>query len=260
MTILHEVHEQICYLTLNRAEKHNAFDNHFLSELQKALDEGIANPAVRVIMIKANGSHFSAGADLGWMQSMVTLTEEENIADAMILAKLMRAIYTCPKPTIAVVQGSAFGGGAGLAAACDITLAASNAIFCFSEVRLGLIPAVISPYVVKAIGARAAQALFISAEPFDALRAQTLNLVHHCVPEENLQSYAIDYAKALTRLAPQAMSEVKRLVTAVDGQAIDEQLIRQTAAWIAKKRVSSEGQIGLKAFLNKQKPDWNQHV
>lgn len=260
MTIINEVEEQICYLTLNRAEKHNAFDNHFLLQLQNALDEAIANTEVRVILIKANGSHFSAGADLSWMQSMSALSEEENIADAMILARLVYTLYSCPKPTIAVVQGSAFGGGAGLAAACDITIAASTAMFCFSEVRLGLIPAVISPYVVKAIGARAAQALFISAEPFDALRAQALNLVHHCVPEEKLSSYSINYAKRLITLAPEAMSAVKKLVNAVDGEVIDENLIQKTAVWIAKKRVSQEGQIGLKAFLNKQKPEWNPNV
>jgi methylglutaconyl-CoA hydratase len=257
MSILQEVQDHICYLTLNRAEKHNAFDNDFLGQLQKALDDAISNTKVRVIVLKANGSHFSAGADLSWMQSMVASSEEANFADAMILAKLMYSIYQCPKPTIAVVQGSAFGGGAGLAAACDITIAATSAIFCFSEVRLGLIPAVISPYVIKAIGARAAQVLFISAEPFDAIRAQSLNLVHHCVPEENLLSYTIDYAKRLTTLAPQAMADVKKLVKTIDEQLIDENLVRKTAALIAKKRVSKEGQIGLKAFLNKQKPEWN---
>jgi len=258
MTILNEVQDKICYITLDRAHKHNAFDNDFLLQLQDAFDEAAINTDVLVIVLKANGSHFSAGADLSWMQSMITLSEEENIADAMVLAKLIHTIYTCPKPTIAVVQGSAFGGGAGLVAACDIAIAASTALFCFSEVRLGLIPAVISPYIVKAIGSRAAKAFFISADPFNAHRAQALNLVHHCVPEENLLSYTTEYAKRLTLLAPQAMCDAKKLVKDVDGNPINDSLIQQTATWIAKKRVSNEGQIGLKAFLNKQKPDWNQ--
>ena len=255
--LLSELHDKVFILTLNRITKHNAFDDALLKSLQLTLDGAIADPQVRVIVLRANGKHFSAGADLSWMQRMANYSEEENIADAMVLARLMRTLYDCPKPTIAVVQGSAMGGGAGLVAACDIAIAATNARFCFSEVKLGIIPAVISPYVIKAIGERAAKWLFMTAEIFDAEQAKHLHLVQHCVNGDELWPFALDYAEKITKFAPEAVVDCKALVAKVSGETIDDQLCQETASLIAKKRVSREGQLGLHAFLNKETPNWN---
>ena len=255
--LLIEISDKIGLLTLNRVAKNNAFDNHLLAEMKAQLDALLLNPAVRVIVLKANGKHFSAGADLAWMQSMSDYNEEDNLKDSMILGNLMFSLNQANKPTIAMVQGSAFGGGAGLAAACDITIAADSARFCFSEVKLGLIPAVISPYVVKAIGIRAAKMLFMSGEIVDAERAMALNLVQHCIKEDNLWEFTQDYAKNITMNAPEAVQSAKKLVDYVANKPIDEELVYHTATLIAQKRVSAEGQQGLKAFLNKEKPNWN---
>ncbi|ASQ46746.1 2,3-dehydroadipyl-CoA hydratase [Legionella clemsonensis] len=255
--LLTELRQRIFILTLNRTDKHNAFDENLLAALQHQLDKAINNPEVRIIMLKANGQHFSAGADLSWMQRMAEFNEEENLRDAMVLAQVMYTLNSSPKPTIAVVQGAAFGGGAGLAAACDITIAASTARFCFSEVKLGLIPAVISPYVIKAIGERAAKWLFMTAEAFDAAKAKQLGLVHYAIAENELWEFSLNVAERMTKLAPLAVRDCKNLVDTVANKAINEELLSYTANLIAKKRVSAEGQQGLHAFLNKETPHWN---
>lgn len=255
--LLYEIQDHLCLLTLNRVSKHNAFDNHLLAEMQTQLDAAIANPQVRVIVLKANGKHFSAGADLAWMQDMARFSEAENLNDAMVLGNLMYTLNQSPKPTLAMVHGSAFGGGAGLAAACDMTIAATSARFCFSEVKLGLIPAVISPYVVNAVGERSAKALFMSAEIFDATKALSLNLVQHCIPEDNLLEFTLNYAKQISNNAPEAVRASKKLAAQVANKNIDKELVYFTASLIAQKRVSHEGQHGLNAFLNKETPNWN---
>lgn len=255
--LLIEFQEHLCILTLNRESKRNAFDDALLTTMQEHCNNAIQNPKVRVIVIKAVGKHFSAGADLHWMQRMAHFTLDENKQDAMILANLMSTLYNSPKPTIAMVQGSAYGGGAGLVAACDIGIAATNASFCFSEVKLGLVPAVISPFVVEAIGARAAKALFMSAEVFDAKRALDLHLIQHCVDENNLFEFTVNYAKLIANNAPNAVKASKQLVREVMNKNIDETLSKHTADIIAEKRISEEGQKGLTAFLNKQTPNWN---
>lgn len=255
--LLYEIQDKLGLLTINRIDKHNAFDNHLLIAMTQQLEAAINDPQVRVIILKSNGQHFSAGADLAWMQKMADFSEEENLSDSLILSQLMFRLNQSPKPTIAMIQGSAFGGGAGLAAACDIAIAAETARFCFSEVKLGLIPAVISPYVVKAMGERAARMLFMSAEIFDAPKALALNLVQHCVAEEELLRFTLDYAKKIAHNAPEAVKMAKQLVQAVSNKTIDEQLMHYTASLIARKRVSIEGQLGLKAFLNKETPNWN---
>ncbi|HRD70121.1 MAG TPA: enoyl-CoA hydratase-related protein [Legionella sp.] len=255
--LLYEVQDHVCYLTINRVNKHNAFDNHLLAEMQTQLNTALDDSNIRVIVLKANGTHFSAGADLGWMQRMADYSAEENLKDTMVLGNLMYSLNQSHKPTIAMIQGSAFGGGAGLAAACDIAIAATTARFCFSEVKLGLIPAVISPYVVKAMGERTAQMLFMSAEIFDAPRAQSLNLVQHCVPEDNLLEFTMEYAKKISLNAPEAVIMSKQLVRYVADKKMDEELVYYTASLIAQKRISAEGQQGLKAFLNKETPNWN---
>lgn len=255
--LLYEIQDHLCLLTLNRVSKHNAFDTHLLLEMQTQLDTAISNPNVRVIVLKAQGKHFSAGADLAWMQKMAHFSKEENLKDAMVLGKLMYTLNQSPKPTLAMVQGYAFGGGAGLAAACDITIASTTARFCFSEVKLGLIPAVISPYVVKAIGERNAKALFMSAEIFDAAKALALNLVQHSIPEEHLLEFTLNYAQQISNNAPEAVRASKKLTAHVADKKIDEELVYYTASLIAQKRVSIEGQQGLNAFLNKETPNWN---
>jgi methylglutaconyl-CoA hydratase len=255
--LLYNIEDHIALLTLNRVSKHNAFDNTLLLAMQKHLEQAINDPTIRVIVLKANGKHFSAGADLSWMQHMADFSEEENLKDAMVLGTLMYTLNQSPKPTIAMVQGAAFGGGAGLAAACDIAIAANCARFCFSEVTLGLIPAVISPYVVKAIGARQAKALFMSAEVFDAAKAFSLNLVQHCVAEDQLLAFTLNYAKQICSNAPEAVRASKKLVADVANKKIDEELVRYTASLIAEKRISPEGQHGLRAFLKKETPNWN---
>ena len=254
--LLHELQNQVFTITLNRIDKHNAFDDVILHHLQTLLDQAIDDPKVKVIVLKANGRHFSAGADLGWMQRMANFSEAENLADAMVLAKMMDTLYQSPKPTIAVVQGAAMGGGAGLVAACDIAIAGHSAKFCFSEVKLGLIPAVISPYVIKAIGERTAAWLFMSGETFDAKRAYELKLVQHSVEDSNLLPYAMQYAQKLASLPPLAVRDAKSLVRSIAPLSIDGALQKRTAQLIAQKRISEEGQRGLQAFLSKETPKW----
>jgi methylglutaconyl-CoA hydratase len=255
--LLYEVQDNLCLLTLNRGSKNNAFDNKLLTELDALFKTGLSNSKVRVLILKAEGKHFSAGADLAWMQDMANFSQEENLQDAMVLAKLMHTLYSSPKPTMTMVQGCAYGGGAGLVAACDLAIAADTARFCFSEVSLGLIPAVISPYVIKAIGERDAKALFMSAEVFDAKRALALHLIQHSIPEDNLLEFTLSYAQKIAANAPEAVLAAKKLVDYVAPKPINEELQLYTAKLIAEKRVSAEGKKGLQAFLNKEKPNWN---
>lgn len=251
-----EHHVQI--LTLNRIEKHNAFDDTLIERLQAAIDEAESNPEARVILLRANGSHFSAGADLSWMKKMASFSETENEADAKKLAQLLSSIHHCKKPTVALVQGASFGGGAGLVAACDIAIAADTSQFCFSEVKLGLIPSVISPYVIRAIGRRRANWLFMSAERFNADTALNIGLVHHVVPEEELAWHGHEFANNIALLAPEAVRETKALVFDVADLPIDQKLQALTAKRIAKRRASAEAQKGMHAFLNKKTPVWDE--
>lgn len=251
-----ELRDKVLTLSLNRVKKHNAFDDVLLKSLLEAINEAIHNPEVRVIVIRANGQHFCAGADLAWMKRMAQYTEAENLEDARLLARVMHTIYSSPKPTIASVQGAAFGGGAGIVAACDIAIATESAQFRFSEVKLGLIPATISPYVIKSIGERATLALFLSTDTFSARRALDLNLVHHLVQDEAIQPFTEKYAHKLSLLPPLALAECKTLVRKISQDPLDEALIEYSAQSIAKRRVSPEAQEGLRAFLQKEKPNW----
>ena len=248
--------ESILTLTLNRPELHNAFDDKLINLLCGQLESAQNDESVRVIILNANGKSFSAGADLNWMQSMVNYSEQENIDDSLKLANLMHMLHHSSKPTIACVQGVAFGGGAGLAAACDIAIGSIKAQFCFSEVKLGLIPAVISPYVIKTIGARHARRYFLSAELIDADKALAIGLLNEVVDESLLEKKTLELATKIAKNAPVAMSESKALIDSVYAKQINEKLIEQTANWIAKVRVSKEGQQGLSAFLTKTKPHW----
>lgn len=247
----------VATLTMNRPELHNAFDDLLISDLTAALQRLDADPAVRVVLLAARGKSFSAGADLNWMRRMADYSHEQNLADALGLAELMRTLDTLSKPTIALVQGAAYGGGVGLVACCDIAVATSRATFCLSEVRLGLIPAVISPYVIAAIGARASRRYCQTAELFNAEEGYRLGLLHQVVADEQeLATAARQLTEKLLENGPAAMAAAKELVAAVAGRPVDDALIGATAARIADRRASPEGREGLSAFLEKRKPAW----
>ncbi|NQV83859.1 MAG: enoyl-CoA hydratase/isomerase family protein [Rhodospirillales bacterium] len=244
-------------VTLNRPDVHNAFDDVLMGRLIAELQALERNPSVRAIVLAAAGKSFSAGADLKWMQRMAGYTEAENLADAQVLAELMRALNGLSKPTIARVQGAAFGGGVGLIACCDIAVAVDTAKFTISEVKLGLIPAVISPYVVAAIGERQARRYVLSAERFDANEACRIGLVHSVVAAEGLDTAVDEFVSAICANGPDAVAEAKKMIADVARRPIDDGLIMDTAARIARIRVSPEGREGLAAFLEKRKPGWD---
>jgi len=245
-------------LTLARPQVHNAFDDELIARLNDALLAIDADPDVRAVVLTGAGSTFSAGADLGWMRRMAAAGAEENRADALRLAALMRTLNFLTKPTIARVNGAAYGGGVGLIACCDIAIGIEGAKFALSEVKLGLVPAVISPYVAAAIGLRHARRLFVSGEVFDAAEATRIGLLHQCVPASEIDA-AIDRAlHALSKGGPLAQHEAKRLALRLDGMTPDgaDALDREHAALIATLRISPEGQEGLGAFLDKRPPRW----
>lgn len=248
-------------LRIRRPDVHNAFNDTVIKEMADALEHAAQESTLRVLVITGAGKSFSAGADLGWMRSMVDATEEDNRTDSHRLAGLMRTLNFFPRPTIARVNGSAFGGGVGLIACCDIAIAAKSARLGLTEVRLGLIPAVISPYVIDAIGARAARRLFLTGEHFSAERGVELGLLSEACDFEDLDDRVAECTRHLLRAGPTATAEAKDLIATVSGRTLEaqERLDADTARRIARLRVSAEGQEGLKAFLDKRTPDWS-HV
>lgn len=246
----------VAQLVLNRPEVHNAFDDSMIGELIQALDSFAANPQVRILLLRSNGKNFSAGADLGWMRSMAAKNYAENLQDAGELAKLMQKLDNFPAPTIALVQGAAFGGAVGLVACCDIAIASEKSSFCLSEVKIGLIPAVISPYVVRAIGERASRRYFLTAERFFAAEALHFGLLHQVVSDDELQNAADAMVRTLLANSPAAVKAAKDLIFTVANQPTTQALIDETSRRIAAIRVSSEGQEGLSAFLQKRTPAW----
>lgn len=246
----------IARVTLTRPEVHNALNDTLIAELTAALSGLGSDRRVRAVVLSAKGRSFSAGADLNWMQRMARNTEEENLADARALAELMRVLNTLPKPTMALVQGPALGGGVGLVACCDIAISAVTAHFSLSEVKLGLIPAVIAPYVIAAMGERAARRYFLTAERFTAPDALALGLVHMVVPDEALEDAGEKTIREILRGGPKAQVAAKDLIFSVSGRRRDERLIEDTAARIARVRASAEGREGIAAFLEKRKPKW----
>ena len=243
---------------LNRPEVHNAFDEALIAALQEAFDGLGANSEVRCVVLAAEGKSFSAGADLNWKKRMAGYTHEQNMADAKALAAMLHSIATCPKPTIAQVQGPAYGGGVGLAAVCDIAIASAAAQFSLSEVKLGLIPATIAPYVVAAMGERMAHRYFVSGERFSAAKAHEIGFVHEVVEPDELTGAVDDMAATLMRNGPAAMAASKDLIFAVAGKPIDQAVLDDTARRIADIRASDEGREGIAAFLEKRKPEWVQ--
>jgi methylglutaconyl-CoA hydratase len=250
----------VATITLDRPQIHNAFDDGLIAQLIAALQQAAADSNVRLLLLAANGKSFSAGADLGWMRRMADASRADNLQDARQLGVLMDVLDRFPAPTIARVQGAAMGGGVGLVACCDIALAADNAVFAFSEVKLGLAPAVISPYVVAKIGASQARRYFVSAERFSARQALAIGLLHEVVAAESLGAATEAMINTLLENAPQAMRAAKALVARAATSGVTAQdraaLHSETAAVIADLRASDEGREGLRAFLEKSRPAW----
>jgi methylglutaconyl-CoA hydratase len=248
----------ILTLRMDRVEVHNAFDALMISELTSALTEAAGDEQVRIVVMTGNGSCFSAGADLNWMRSQVNASLEENEQDAMRLAKLMRTLNYLPKPTIAMVNGAAFGGGVGLIAACDMSIAVHGATFGLTEARLGLAPAVVSPYVIRRIGENNARRYFLTGERFDAHEAQRIGLIQQLTPADQLPQETRKLTRHLLSSGPRAVQQCKQLVFKIAGHDRETQraIDQETSRLIARLRVSAEGQEGLGAFLEKRKPAW----
>jgi methylglutaconyl-CoA hydratase len=251
---------RVVTIAINRPDVHNAFDDTLVADLGNALAKLERDAKVRVVILTGTGSTFSAGADLNWMRDMAKAGEADNRLDAEHLAALMHKLNTFPKPTIARVNGAAYGGGVGLIACCDIAIAADTAKFGLTEVRLGLIPAVISPYVIAAIGARHARRLFVTGEVFEAGEALRIGLVHHVVAANRLDDSTDHILSWLAKGGPVAQHEAKQLALRLGGIAHPDTLLadRKLSAQIARLRVSQEGQEGLTAFLDKRQPKWEQ--
>lgn len=246
----------VARVTLTRPKLHNAFDDRLVLELTTALRGLETDERVRVITLAARGKSFSAGADLNWMKAMAGYSMERNERDAQSLSELMFVLDRLTKPTLALVQGAAYGGGVGLVACCDIAIACESASFSLSEVHLGLIPAVISPYVVAAIGGRAARRYILTGERFSAWEAHRLGLVQEVVGDHDLEAEGRRIVDRLLKSGPEAQKEAKRLIFDVGEKAFDEELRQDTARRIARIRVSEEGREGISAFLEKRSPAW----
>lgn len=244
------------YLTLNRPEVRNAFNEHVIDELSRWADATSSDKSVRVVVLAGAGKVFCAGADLTWMSKMVSYTHEENVRDAMAMARMFSALDSLPMPLIGRIQGAALGGGAGLAAVCDIVVADDQALFGFTEVKLGILPAVISPYALAKVGRSAARALFLTGMRFSAHRAKEIGLVHSVVPMDQLDANVQAYVNEVLSAGPEGIAAIKALIPKVWGLlATDAMTI--TAEAIAARRVSPEGQEGMKAFLEKRRATWN---
>lgn len=246
----------IATIELNRPDKHNAFDDQMIAELEAAFVRADKDPGARVVVLSSTGKSFSAGADLAWMKRMAAYDYQDNLRDAEALASMLKVLNFLSKPTIAKVQGAAYGGAVGLVSCCDLVIASDAALFSLSEVKLGLIPATISPYVVAALGQRAARRYCLTGERFSAQQAQRLGLVTELVGSQELDQRVTQFAQLLLRNGPEAMSAIKQLVFEVANETIDAALIGKTSESIAQRRASAEGQEGLKAFLEKRTANW----
>lgn len=247
---------RVAVVTLNRPEIRNAFDEALIASLTRAMLALDADEGVRAVVLAGAGPAFCAGADLNWMKRMAGYSYEQNLADAEALAAMLRTIDRMQKPTIARVHGAAFAGGVGLVAACDIAIGAPEAKFCLSEAKLGLSPATISPYVVRAMGERMARRYFLTAEVFDADEAYRIGLLTARAPAQELDAAVDALAGHLVAGGPEALAKIKDLIRAVSAGTIDEAMIQDTAQRIAEIRVSAEGREGIGSFLEKRKPAW----
>jgi len=257
-SILVHTHAGVATITLDRPSVHNAFDDALIAELTAALLACEGDAAVRAVVLTGAGASFSAGADLNWMRGMAAASEDDNRADSLRLATLMRTLNFLSKPTIARVNGAAYGGGVGLVACCDVAIGVEGAKFSLSEVKLGLVPAVISPYVIAAIGARQARRLFVSGEVFEAQAAARIGLLHECVAADQLDASVERCLHFLAKGGPVAQREAKQLALRMSGMTLESAAAvdAENAALIARLRVSAEGQLGLSAFLDKRPAQW----
>ena len=260
MTVTTELQGRTLHITLDRPEKHNAFDDAIIDALTHAFMRAGENTGARVIVLSAMGKHFSAGADLAWMRRMADMDWQQNREDALRLAGLMESIDQAPLPVICKVQGAAFGGALGLICAADIAVSTPQARFCLSEVKLGILPAVISPYVVRAMGPRQARRYFMSGEVFDAQSANDLGIIHEICEPDAIDARIAEITESLSAGAPQAQLEARALVAGVTGQPVDPALRQWTAELIARLRTETEGREGLDAFLQKRAPSWKEQT
>ena len=251
-----ELHGPVATIWMNRPDLHNAFDEILIAELTAACIALDDDADVRIVVLAGRGKSFSAGADLNWMKRAASNGLDDNLNDARALAHMLRTLAEMNKPTIARVQGAALGGGMGLAAACDVAVASTKAVFATSEVRFGIIPSAISPYVLRAIGARQAYRYFQSAERIDAVRAREIGLVHEAVDPEQLDARVREIVAALLQGGPLAQAAAKNLIRSVNNQPINDILIEETAHRIAHLRATPEAQEGIAAFLDKRQPNW----
>jgi methylglutaconyl-CoA hydratase len=256
-TISYSFKNRVASVTLNRPEVHNAFNEVMIAELTEIFKKVSVDDAVRVVVLTGNGKSFSAGADLNWMKKMINYSYEENLDDSLKLAELFHLMYSCPKPVIARVNGAAIGGGTGLVAVCDIAIAAENAKFSLSEVKLGLVPACISPYVIRKVGEGRCREFFLTGERLIAKRAMELGLVNQVVPLEELDRAVQEKADQLISSGPKAITMCKELLKNVPGMDFDKAKT-YTADMIARMRIGDEGQEGMNAFLEKRKPKWTE--
>jgi methylglutaconyl-CoA hydratase len=246
----------VATVTLNRPEVRNAFNDEVITELTAVFLELAKRDEVRCVVLAGNGPAFCAGADLNWMKRIADYSREQNVDDAGAMARMLEGLYRFAKPTIARVHGDVYAGGVGLVAACDIVVSVDTAQYCLSEVKLGLIPATISPYVIRAMGARAAHRYFLTAERFEAAEAHRIGLVHEVVAADALDGKVTELARSLVNAGPEALKACKSLLHDVAGQEISAGLIRRTVKSIADIRASDEGREGIQSFLGKRKPNW----
>ena len=256
MTLEIELNGPVATIWMNRPDLHNAFDETLIAELTAACIALDDDADIRVVVLAGRGKSFSAGADLNWMKRAANNGVDDNLNDARALATMLRTLAEMKKPTIARIQGAALGGGMGLAAACDIAIASTRAVFTTSEVKFGIIPSAISPYVLRAIGARQATRYFQTAERIDAHHACKISLVHETVEPEQLDARVQEIVSALLQGSPLAQAAAKDLIRAVDGQPVNDTLVEETARRIAHLRATPEAREGIAAFLEKRNPDW----
>lgn len=248
--------DRVATITLNRPDVRNAFNETTIAEITSVFRDLDKDDGIRAIVLAANGPAFCAGADLNWMKKMADYTHRENLADAGQLAEMLHVIYACSKPVVAKVQGDCYAGGMGLVATCDIAVAVDSANFCLSEVKLGLIPATISPYVIKSMGENAARRYFITAERFSAAEAYRIGFVHEVAAADALDAKVAEIVKALVSNSPNAVKQAKHLVQTVASRELNPALIAATVEGIAQIRASDEGREGVRSFLEKRKPNW----
>lgn len=256
-TLLVDVDKETARITFNRPEVHNAFNATMISEVSEALDQVKSDKSVRVIVLTGRGTSFCAGADINWMREIIHYSYEQNLEESLALAEVLHKLYTLPKPTIAMVNGAAIGGGNGFLSACDIAVAAEEARFGLSEVKIGLVPAAISPYVIRRIGESKAREYFLTGKRIPAPKAQEIGLINEVVPQKKLGEKVEELVNLLLTSGPEALANCKELIFRVPQMSLEEAK-EFTARMIANLRISQEGQEGMASFLEKRKPEWSE--